>query len=265
MIKITIIGCGNLGQSIALGLCACKGFDKGSLTLTKRNLDSLSSFKNQGVVVTNDNRKAVLEADIILLALKPYNLSGVINEISDLLRPEQKVVSLAANLSLKDIVEILPKGVKVYRAMPNIASTINDGLTAISADFSLDENNDEVIELFKKIGEVIIVDEDLMGSVTVLGACGIAFVMRFMRAMEQGGIQIGFDAKTAAKIVQHTVKGAASLLIENGSHPEQEIDKVTTPKGCTIVGLNQMEHAGFSSALIRGIVESYNSLSDIKK
>jgi pyrroline-5-carboxylate reductase len=99
-----------------------------------------------------------------------------------------------------------------------------------------------------------------MEAATVIGACGIAYVLRFIRAMIQGGIEIGFDANTASKIVTQTVKGASELLIQREQHPEFEIDKVTTPKGCTIAGLNEMEHNGFSSALIKGIVTSYKKI-----
>ena len=115
-------------------------------------------------------------------------------------------------------------------------------------------------QLFDKIGSTLYIDEHLMEAATILGACGIAYVLRFMRAMIQGGIEVGFDAKTATAIVSQTMKGASELIIRNGSHPESEIDKVTTPKGCTITGLNEMEHAGFSSALIRGIVASYKKI-----
>jgi pyrroline-5-carboxylate reductase len=115
--------------------------------------------------------------------------------------------------------------------------------------------------LFNTLGETLIIDEKLMESATILGACGIAYVLRFMRAMIQGGIEVGFDSKTATKIVSQTIKGAAELIIQNGTHPEEEIDKVTTPKGCTIVGLNEMEHSGFSSALIKGIVTSYEKIA----
>ena len=114
---------------------------------------------------------------------------------------------------------------------------------------------------FNAIGETIEINEDLMDSATVLGACGIAYVLRFIRAMIQGGVQIGFDAKTASAIVTHTAKGAAELLIKRNNHPEYEIDKVTTPRGCTIAGLNEMEHNGFSSALIKGIVTSCESIA----
>ncbi len=101
-----------------------------------------------------------------------------------------------------------------------------------------------------------------MEAATILGACGIAYALRFIRAMTQGGIQIGFSADVASLIASQTVKGAAELLLVGDTHPEAEIDKVTTPKGCTIVGLNEMEHAGFSSALIKGIVTSFEKIID---
>jgi len=120
---------------------------------------------------------------------------------------------------------------------------------------------EKVQSLFDELGATVEIKEELMEAATVLGACGIAYVLRFIRAMVQGGIQIGFDAKTASKIVNQTVRGAADLLISGNEHPEELIDKVTTPKGCTIVGLNEMEHQGFSSSLIKGIVTSYGKIA----
>jgi pyrroline-5-carboxylate reductase len=126
---------------------------------------------------------------------------------------------------------------------------------AASAHISL------VKKVFLTLGKVVVIDEKLMEAATILGACGTAYAMRFIRANIQGGIEIGFDVKTASLIVEQTVKGAAELLLQNGSHPEQEIDKVTTPKGCTIAGLNEMEHQGFSSSLIKGIAVSYQKIA----
>lgn len=261
MVKVTIVGCGNLGQAIARGLCSVEGFNPKNLSLSRRNLKDLQPFLELGVTLTDNNINAVIDADIVLLALKPYNIKTVVAEIQEVLTPNQKLVSLASGLSLNELSGMVTKELSLYRAMPNTATTVNKGLTAISSLSQIDQENDEVVKLFKGLGEVLLLEEQLLEAVTILGACGIAYVMRFMRAMEQGGIQIGFDAKTAAKIVQHTVEGAAKLLIENGTHPEQEIDKVTTPKGCTIVGLNEMEHSGFSSSLIKGIVKSYEALN----
>jgi pyrroline-5-carboxylate reductase len=117
-----------------------------------------------------------------------------------------------------------------------------------------------VTDLFSQLGIAVPIDEKLMDAATVLGACGIAYALRFIRAATQGGIEIGFDSKTASLIAAQTVKGAAELLLKGGLHPEAEIDKVTTPKGCTIAGLNEMEHRGFSSSLIKGIGASYNKI-----
>jgi pyrroline-5-carboxylate reductase len=117
-----------------------------------------------------------------------------------------------------------------------------------------------VENLFKALGPVLIIQDDMMAAATVLGACGIAFALRFIRAAQQGGIEIGFNAENALKIAAQTVKGAAELVLQNGNHPEQEIDKVTTPQGVTISGLNTMEHQGFSSALIQGVLTSYNKI-----
>ena len=111
------------------------------------------------------------------------------------------------------------------------------------------------------VGKVVTIDEKLMEAATILAACGTAYAMRYIRANIQGGIEIGFDASTASLIAAQTVKGAAELLLQKGTHPEQEIDKVTTPKGCTIAGLNEMEHQGFSSSLIRGVVASYKKIA----
>ena len=152
------------------------------------------------------------------------------------------------------------KDIPVFRVMPNTAASIGDSITCISSQGASAQQVKDVEKLFSAIGETVIIEENLMEAATILGACGIAYVMRFIRAMIQGGIQIGFDARTASKITLHTVRGAADLLLNNQSHPEQEIDKVTTPKGCTITGLNEMEHKGFSSALIQGILKSYQKI-----
>ena len=144
--------------------------------------------------------------------------------------------------------------------MPNTAIAIQQSMTCLAVANVSQAQQDFVHELFNQLGRTVIIDEKLMDAATVLGACGTAFAMRYIRANIQGGIEIGFDAQTAALIAAQTVMGAADLLLKTGSHPEKEIDKVTTPKGCTIAGLNEMEHQGFSSSLIRGITVSFNKI-----
>lgn len=258
--KIAIIGCGNLGLSILNGLLK-EGTYPQNIVATKRNLDSIRSLEKTGITITTDNQVAVENSEIVIVALKPYKILEVLDELKSLFDSNKHiVVSLATGISIGDIKTTLQSDVPIFRAMPNTAADVGMSLTCICSNSKDQEINMLVKQCFDTIGNSIVIDEDLMDSATVLGACGIAFVLRFIRGMIQGGIQIGFDAKTATEIVTNTVKGAAELLIEGKEHPEFEIDKVTTPKGCTIEGLNEMEHNGFSSALIKGIVASYQKI-----
>ncbi len=260
-IKIAIIGCGNLGQSIINGLLEDQVVSPTNIIATRRNTVHLEPLTKLGISITNNNTQAIQESELIILALKPYNILDVISELSTRFNPEKHViVSLATGISLEQIQNKIQSKTPVFRAMPNTASAVGKAITCICSSLSNSENSKLVESCFNSIGATIFINESLMDSATVLGACGIAYVLRFIRGMVQGGIQIGFDAKTANEIVTHAVKGASQLLIKDGNHPEFEIDKVTTPRGCTIAGLNEMEHHGFSSALIKGIVASYKKI-----
>ncbi|HLV41302.1 MAG TPA: pyrroline-5-carboxylate reductase [Brumimicrobium sp.] len=259
--KIAIIGCGNLGLSILNGLLEKKTTDPSNITVTKRNIKPLEYLKETGVIISNDNVKAIQDSEVIIIALKPYNVLEVLEELNGCFISDKHIlISLATGISLSQIQTIVTAPIPIFRAMPNTAADVGMSTTCISTNSKDLVATDVVQHYFNAFGETIIIDEGLMDSATVLGACGIAYVLRFIRAMIQGGIQIGFDAKTASDIVTNTVKGAAELLIKRGQHPEYEIDKVTTPKGCTIAGLNEMEHNGFSSALIKGILTSYDEI-----
>ena len=259
-LNITIIGAGNLGKAMALGLLDA-GHPASKLFLTRRNIDKLNEFSQKGCNVGSDNSLAVKQADLIILAVKPYNIHEILRSVAQDIDPKKHtLVSVVTGVPMTDLTEIIPKGTPFFRAMPNTAADVNESITCICHIHAGPEQIDVVNSVFTTMGKTTFIQEELMDAATVLGACGIAYVMRFIRAMVQGGIEIGFDAKTASSIVTQTVKGAAELLIERGSHPESEIDKVTTPKGCTIAGLNEMEHHGFSSALIKGIRTSYERI-----
>lgn len=259
--KIAIIGCGNLGLSILNGLLDNKSFRPEDISVTKRHTGTLSTYKDKGIKLGTDNTKAIEASELILLALKPYNISKVLDEISpSLIAGKHVIISVATGISMSQIQAHVPEGIPIFRAMPNTAADVGQSLTCICS-MNGDEKNQAIVDsIFDSIGRTVQIDEELMDSATVLGACGIAYVLRFIRAMVQGGIEIGFDADTASLIVNQTVKGASELLLQRNTHPEQEIDKVTTPKGCTITGLNEMEHNGFSSALIKGILSSYDKI-----
>jgi pyrroline-5-carboxylate reductase len=259
--KVSIIGCGNIGISLLQGLLKQPTIPAKNITATRRNIEELDYLKDYGIRLMSDNREAIKESDMIIIAVKPYNIVNVLLELKDYLDPARHIlISVTSGVKISKIQEVIGTSVPVFRAMPNISASVGKSVTCICYNGNESEKTESVKSLFDIIGTAMIIDEDLMDSATILGACGIAYVLRFIRAMIQGGIQIGFDAATASAIVNQTVKGAAELLIERRQHPEFEIDKVTTPKGCTIVGLNEMEHNGFSSSLIKGLVASYEKI-----
>jgi pyrroline-5-carboxylate reductase len=257
---VGIIGCGNLGLSILNGLH--RNNPDIEIIGSKRSIDSLVHLSNKKISFTTDNVQLIVKSDIVICALKPFMLIDFLKEYEQNFNVKQHtLISVATGISTQEITTALGnRTFSLFRAMPNTAAAVQESMTAVCMSSDPLKSKTKVNQLLESIGKVCWIEEQLMESATILGACGIAYVLRFMRAMTQGGIEVGFDAETANLIVSQTVKGAAQLLIQNESHPEQEIDKVTTPKGCTIVGLNTMEHSGFSSSLIKGIVSSYEKI-----
>ncbi|RKO71514.1 pyrroline-5-carboxylate reductase [Sphingobacterium puteale] len=254
MKKVTIIGSGNIGLSLAKGLVKSAFASAADITLTRRNLNALAEEASQGFSVSNDNKAAVKGADIIVFAVLPQQLKKVLVEVApEIDKKNQIFVSIVSGVSCADLRAVLGDDATVVRAMPNTAIAIGQSMTCIASDHASEGSLAEVERMFETVGSVVIINEDLMTSATALCACGIAFFLRAIRAASQGGVEIGFHAHDALKMAVQTAKGAADLLLHTNAHPEGEIDKVTSPKGCTIAGLNEMEHHGFSSAFIKGI------------
>lgn len=262
MKNIAIIGGGNLGAAIAEGLIKSKFVKPGNITVTRRNTEPLAYLAKQGVKITSDNEEAISGNDVILVAVKPYNVKEILKGLKHCFNPKKHIlVSVITGVTISDLTGIVDHGVPIFRAMPNTAIAIQESVTCLCAVGATRKQVAYVTDLFNQLGITISIDENLMDAATVLGACGIAFALRFIRAATQGGIEIGFDARTANLIAAQTVNGAAGLLLKGSRHPEEEIDKVTTPRGCTIAGLNEMEHQGFSSSLIKGIVTSFEKIN----
>ena len=259
--KIAIIGGGNLGMAIAEGLLESGFIHPEHIIITRRNILPLASIETKGVLLSNRNEEAVQYADWIILAVKPFQIKEVLQQIQPHITSHHAIVSVVTGVWLKEMREIIGSDVPLFRAMPNTAIAIQESMTCICSDHANEEQQKYVLDMFGQLGKTVVIDEKLMDAATVLGACGTAFAMRYIRANIQGGIEIGFDANTASLIAAQTVKGAADLLLKRKTHPEAEIDKVTTPRGCTIAGLNEMEHEGFSSSLIRGIAASYKKIN----
>ena len=258
--KIAIIGGGNLGSAIAAGLLKSNFCAAENIIVTKRNTATLSWLQEKGINILTDNKEATANADVIILAIKPFQIKEILEEIKNSITPNQLLISVVTGISLEEIKSIVGNEISVVRAMPNTAIAIQESITCLSSDKINNDKLKYTESLFAALGKTVVIDEKLMNAATVLGACGTAYAMRYIRASVQGGIEIGFDAATASLIAAQTVKGAAELLLTTKTHPEQEIDKVTTPKGCTIAGLNEMEHQGFSSAIIKGIAASFHKI-----
>lgn len=261
-----ILGGGSLGCALAEGLLAAGTHQPGDLIVTRRRTELLSHLQERGVEVTADNRAATATARCIVLAVEPSQVSAVLSEIASDLDPTKHVlVSCVTGVSLDQLEALTSSALPIVLAMPNTALAVGASMTCLAARDIAPSVLSEVAALFETVGVVEHIAEEHMAAATVLGACGTAFALRFIRAAAQGGIEIGFDSKTAGRIAAQTAFGAAKLLLDDGTHPEQEIDRVTTPRGCTIAGLNQMEHHGFSSALIKGVTTSFEKIARIRE
>ena len=261
--KAAIIGAGSLGQSIAKGLL--KNKVASSLYLTKRNTNSIASFNTYNeVVLTADNEEAVKNSDILIFAVQPRHLDKILKDLKPLLKENHVIITVITGFSIEKIEAIIGADKFIIRSMPNTAAAVGQSMTCLSPNTKGKEKVELAKTIFNSLGQSMEIPEEQLQAATVICASGIAFWMRLIRATTQGAIQLGFEADEAHKLAMQTCFGAASLLKESGNHPEAEIDRVTTPGGCTIEGLNEMEHQGLSSSLIKGINKSFDKINQIK-
>ncbi len=252
MTNVTLIGAGNMGGALAHGWLKS---EQVKLTVADKNEKILQQFSEQyaSVVVTTDNRQAVKDADIVVLVVKPWLMDKVLDEI----RPEldldcQIVVSDAANYGTDKLSSKLGGAGQYFYVIPNIGAEYGASMSFVSHNGQTTAANiDKVIRLYSLCGEVMEVQENQVEAGMMMASCGIAYVMRMVRAMTEGGVEMGFYPAQAQKIAIQTMQGAVTLLNESGLHPEVAIDKVTTPGGVTIKGLNELDRAGFNAAVVR--------------
>jgi pyrroline-5-carboxylate reductase len=254
---IAILGGGTVGQALARGWLAAGRFQAAEITLTRRHVEKLAQFAEIGVQKSADNRTAVRRARDVVVAVQPQQLNPLLFEIRESLDPNRHtLISVVSGVTIEQIRALTSANLAIVRAMPNTAIVIGQSMTCLAAPAEQRAALERARTLFSSLGTTLEIDESMMESATAVCACGIAFFLRAIRAASQGGIEIGFHPEDALLMAAQTARGAASLLMRNESHPESEIDRVTTPRGCTIAGLNEMEHRGFSSAMIKGIVTS---------
>ncbi|MDP4209656.1 MAG: pyrroline-5-carboxylate reductase [Bacteroidota bacterium] len=257
-LKFSIIGAGNMGSAIAEGFLKTGAIKPANIWITDLRVEALDHFKAKGVNTGSNNKEAVAFADVLIIAVKPYLVKTILDEIKpQIAHSRQILISIAAGISISDI-EATTGKLPIFRAIPNTAIAIQESMTCIADANANQEQKDLVMSVFNLLGKAALIPEDMMNAATVIGSCETAYILRFIRATVEGGVEIGFKPDLAQLIVSQTVLGAAKLLLTTNSHPEVEIDKVCTPKGITIVGLNEMEHAGFSSSVMKGIEAAYS-------
>ena len=261
--KLSIIGSGNMGGAIARGLSNSNKIKASDIYCADRSIEVLNEItaSNPAINITTDNIQAITNADIIIIAVKPWLIENVINEIKHVINyNRQIIISIAAGVDFFKLCGYLKKDddsiPAIFRIIPNTAIEVKESVNFVSSFNASQEQNETVIDLFNELGLTFFVEERLINAGMTLASCGIAFAFRYIRAAVEGAVELGLYPEQALEIEMQTLKGAIALLEANNSHPEAEIDKVTTPGGITIKGLNAMEEAGFTNAVIKGLKAS---------
>lgn len=257
--KISIIGGGNMGSAIAIGLSAGNTIKKSDITIIDHNPSKIENIKKSAPQINAlvNDYTSINQADIILFAVKPWIMEETIKAHKAAMNPRQIIISIAAGIPLQSLSKWALPEAPIYIAMPNTAIAIRQSMTFLVPHNTTDKQNNDILQIFSDLGQAMLIEEKLLPATMSLSSCGIAYALRYIRAAMEGGIEMGIKANDSKDILVQTLRGAIELLEVNHSHPEAEIDKVTTPGGITIKGLNEMEHAGFTSAVIRGLKASY--------
>jgi pyrroline-5-carboxylate reductase len=250
--KIAVIGGGNMGGALIEGWLASGRVAPARIMVADAAETSRVRFKAMGLKTFDDNRAAVRGADIVVVAVKPWLTEAVAGEISPAMEPGAIVVSVAGGIPLGDLAGFFDPGRRIFRVIPNIAAALGESMTFVATVCEDKASIQTVTELFEGVGETALIPENMINAATIVGSCGTAFALRYLRATMEASIQMGLSAPLARKVAAQTIKGAAQLMLQTDLHPEAAVDRVTTPGGTTIVGLNAMEKNGFSSAVIEG-------------
>lgn len=253
--KVSFIGAGNMGGAIVKGFCLAGVFKPEELFVADASEQTLKSVSeiNSSIFTSTSNKEVAKGADYIIIAVKPWLMDVVLEDIKPVLTAGQTIVSIAAGVDLSHIAEVVGNDKPLFRVLPNTAVALLAGMNFVSALNASKEQEEFVLGIFNKLGLAISVPESQMGAFTSVSSCGIAYALRYLRAATQGAVELGIRPDIAQEVIAQTMIGAAELILKNKSNAEAEIDKVTTPGGWTIKGLNAMEQNGFSNAVIQGI------------
>ena len=247
----------NMGGSIARGLAKGSLIDDSDIIVSNPSAGKLEKLKKEfpGISITNSNVEAATGADIVILAVKPWFMEPVMRELK--LKSKQILISVAAGISFEELAHyVVAPEMAMFRLIPNTAISELESMTLVAARNTNDEQDKFILRLFSEMGTVMLIPEDKIAAATALTSCGIAYVLKYVQAAMQAGIEMGLRPKDAMQMIAQSLKGAAALIQNNDTHPSVEIDKVTTPGGITIKGINELEHNGFTSAIIKAMKAS---------
>ena len=255
--KVTIIGGGNMGGAIARGMAKGTLIKTEDITVSDPFQGTLDALKAEypAMNVTNNNEEAIVGADIVLLAVKPWLVERILTPLK-LDASKQMFISIAAGVTFEKLSQWVAPGIAMFRVMPNTAISQMESMSVVCSQNASKEQEQQILDIFNEMGLAKLMPEQNMPAVTALASCGIAYVLEYIRAAMQAGVELGLYPKDAQKMVAQAVKGAASLILNNETHPSVEIDKVCTPGGVTIKGINALEHGGFTSAVINAMKAS---------
>ena len=246
-----------MGGAIVEGLLKSHYVDAESICVSDASADAVKRFADKGVKTTTDNCVAAKSGDMVIVVVKPWLVERVLLQVKDTLDyGRQQLVVVAAGIKGEQLKTWMQKDGQLpamHLAIPNIAIAQLASMTFLVAVEAKPQHTEQVKALFDAMGQTLLTEEHLLGAGTTLASCGIAYAMRYVRAASEGGVELGFKADQAKDIVLQTMEGAVKLLQATGLHPEAAIDLVTTPGGVTIKGLNEMEHNGFTSSVIKGL------------
>ena len=258
--KLAILGVGKLGEALVSGLLAetKDGLSAGDIVGTVRHEKSLERVRQKlSIKVGTDNRLAVKGADVVLVAVKPQNMDLILKEIKDELKPNQLIISVAASVSTTFIEERLKGDIPVIRAMPNTPALLNVGMTALCKGRHVGESHSEMADfIFKCVGETVFLEENLMDGVTALSASGPAYLYVVIESLAEAGVKLGISRETSTLLAAQTMLGAARMVLSSKSHPAVLKDTVTTPAGCTVDGLMELEEGKLRVTLIKAVLKA---------
>jgi pyrroline-5-carboxylate reductase len=256
--KLAVIGVGKLGEALISGLFKQGSLQKEDIVGTLKHETSLNRVKERlGIEVTLDNRAAVEGRDFVLIAVKPQNMDQVLREIAERINPNQLVITVAASVSTSFVQERLRKEVPVVRGMPNTPCLYNAGMTALCGGTFVTEKHLAIAEqIFQSVGRTVLLEESLFDGVTGLSASGPAYLYVVIESLAEAGVKLGIPREISTLLAAQTMLGSAKMVLESKAHPALLKDMVTTPAGCTIDGLLELEEGKLRVTLIKAVVKA---------